>query len=53
MQNPEFTHEELDVTKSYNTPERVQDFLNQLDYNFEEKGDLFSKLSRILHQGGE
>ena len=39
MQNLKFTDEELQVIRNYNTPEKVQEFLNQLEYNFEEKGE--------------
>jgi len=38
MQNLEFTEEEQNIVKNCNTPERVQEFLNSLDYNFEKSG---------------
>jgi len=48
MQNPKFTDEELEVIRNCNTPEKVQEFLNQLDYNFEEKGETFRTFRGIL-----
>jgi hypothetical protein len=38
MQNITFTKEELKIIKMCNTPEKVQDFLDSLKYNFEEDG---------------
>jgi len=38
MQNLEFTEEELNIVKNCNTPEKVQEFLDSLDYNFEKSG---------------
>jgi len=36
MRDLEFTKEELNIIRSCNTPEKVQEFLNSLEYNFEE-----------------
>jgi len=38
MQNPRFTKEEQSIIQECDTPEKVQNFLNSLDYNFEESG---------------
>jgi hypothetical protein len=48
MQNPKFTDEELKVIKALNTPEKVQDFLSKLDYNFEEKEETDRSLRGVL-----
>lgn len=49
-----FTHKEIQILKKLNTPERVQDFLNSLKFNFEPKGDtlkspLFTLRSKKAH----
>jgi len=38
MQNLKFTEEELSIIKKCDTPEKVQTFLNSIDYNFEKNG---------------
>ena len=35
----EFTKKEKDLIKRFNTPAKVQDYLNTLKFNFEEKGE--------------
>ncbi len=49
MQNIEFTKEELNIIKMYNTPEKVQKFLDSLKYNFENDGiETFRSLRGII-----
>jgi len=49
MQNIEFTEEELKIIKMCNTPEKVQDFLDSLKYNFEEDGvETFRSLRGVI-----
>ena len=49
MQNIEFTKEELKIIKTCNTPEKVQNFLDSLEYNFEEDGvETFRSLRDII-----
>lgn len=50
----DFTEKEKELLKKLNTPERVQDFLNGLKFNFEEKGEtlkspLFTLRARKAH----
>lgn len=51
MQSPEFTAEELEAIRTYNSPEKVQQFLNQLPYNFEEKGKTSRSFRGVLKHG--
>ena len=49
MQNIEFTKEELKIIKMCNTPEKVQNFLDSLEYNFENDGvETFRSLRGII-----
>jgi hypothetical protein len=48
MQNLEFTDEELKTIKTHNSPERVQEFLSQLPYNFEENGKTSRSFRGVL-----
>ena len=50
MQNLKFTDAELAVIRNYNTPEKVQEFLNQIDYNFEEKGETYQTFRGVLNR---
>lgn len=52
MQKIEFTNEERKIISAHNTPEKVQNFLNSLDYNFEEDGvKTFRSLRGVIRHG--
>jgi hypothetical protein len=51
MQNIDFTKDELKIIRKYRTPEKVQEFLNQLDYNFEDKGETYHSFRGVLRHG--
>ncbi|MEK6854918.1 MAG: hypothetical protein AABX73_01725 [Nanoarchaeota archaeon] len=46
-----FTLEEFSVLKRINTPKKIQDFLNSLKINFEEKGDTCMSPRMVLREG--
>lgn len=39
MKNPGYIKEEIKLFKKLNTPSKIQDFLNAIPFNFEEKGE--------------
>jgi len=45
-----FTKQEKSLLKKLNTPAKVQDFLNSLRFNFEEKGETIKSPIRILRE---
>lgn len=50
MSNLSFTKKELNLLKKINTPAKVQDFLNTLKFNFEEKGETLKSPIRVLRE---
>jgi hypothetical protein len=46
-----FSKEELKIIKKYNTPSKIQDFINSLKTNFEEKGETCQSPSSVLKSG--
>ena len=44
------TKEELKVFKKLNSPKKIQDFLNNLDTNFEEKGETYMSPRKVLKE---
>lgn len=48
MRRLQFTDEELHVIRHCNTPDKVQDFLNQLEYNFDEKRETHRTFRGVL-----
>jgi len=41
---------EMKILKKLNTPKKIQDFLNKLEINFEEKGETCYSVSRVLKE---
>jgi hypothetical protein len=46
-----FSKEELKILKKFRTPSKMQDFLNSLKINFEEKGDTCMSPRKVLRKG--
>ena len=44
------TEKQLKILKKLNTPEKIQDFLNKLEINFEENGETCYSVSRVLKE---
>ncbi|MEI6843043.1 MAG: hypothetical protein WCK48_00830 [bacterium] len=47
----EYTKEEIKIFKKLNSPAKIQDFLNSLPFNFEEKGDTCMSPREVLKVG--
>jgi hypothetical protein len=47
----EFTEKEIALIKKLNTPAKVQDYLNSLKFNFEEKGETLKSPKRVMREG--
>lgn len=47
----EYTPEEIRFFKKLNTPQKIQDYLNKLPFNFEEKGDTNMSPRCVLREG--
>jgi hypothetical protein len=45
-----FTAKELVIFKRLNTPERIQDFLNRIPFNFERNGETLMSPRRVLRE---
>jgi hypothetical protein len=43
-----FTKKEIDLVKKLNTPAKVQDFLNKIPFNFEQKGETLKSPIMVL-----
>lgn len=43
-------YNEISILKKLNTPSKIQDFLNELDMNFEEDGDTCMSPKRVLRE---
>src|SRR3989344_4902873 len=48
---PSFTPKEKILLKKLNTPAKVQDFLNSLEFNFEKRGETLKSPLRTLREG--
>ena len=48
---PTLTQKEFEIFKKLNTPQKIQDFLNALPFNFEKKGDTNMSPLSTLHSG--
>ena len=46
----QFTKKEIALIKKLNTPAKVQDYLNSLSFNFEEKGETLKSPIRVLRE---
>jgi hypothetical protein len=48
---PLFTKKELALIKKLNTPAKIQDYLNTLEFNFEEKGETLESPIKVMRTG--
>ncbi len=46
-----FTEKEISLLKKFNTPAKIQDFLNKIPFNFEESGDTAKSPLSVLRTG--
>lgn len=46
-----FSKEDWNLLKKLDTPEKIQDFLNSLPFNFEEDGETHASVSEVLRSG--
>jgi len=46
-----FSEKELKILKKLNTPKKIQDFINRLGINFEERGDTCMSPRMVLKTG--
>lgn len=45
------TEAELKILKKLNTPQKIQDFLDTLEFNFEHEGETYMSPRRVLREG--
>lgn len=48
MKNFDYTKEEIKLFKKLNNPQKIQDYLNSLPFNFEEKGETCMSPRRVI-----